>query len=59
MRVRRTPASAEVRVAASRVDVSVVNAQLQLMAYYVAKKLGRSINELRNLAKSVTVKWGD
>jgi glucosamine--fructose-6-phosphate aminotransferase (isomerizing) len=29
---------------------------LQLLSYYVAKKLGREIDKPRNLAKSVTVK---
>jgi glucosamine--fructose-6-phosphate aminotransferase (isomerizing) len=31
------------------------NIQLQLVAYHVANKLGRSIDKPRNLAKSVTV----
>ena len=34
----------------------LANVQLQLVAYWVANKLGRSIDKPRNLAKSVTVK---
>ncbi|MFC4550032.1 MULTISPECIES: glutamine--fructose-6-phosphate transaminase (isomerizing) [Halorussus] len=33
----------------------LANVQLQLVSYYVAKELGRSIDKPRNLAKSVTV----
>jgi glucosamine--fructose-6-phosphate aminotransferase (isomerizing) len=33
----------------------LANVQLQLVAYHVAKRLGRSIDKPRNLAKSVTV----
>ncbi|NHX36821.1 MULTISPECIES: glutamine--fructose-6-phosphate transaminase (isomerizing) [Halolamina] len=33
----------------------LANVQLQLVSYHVAKKLGRSIDKPRNLAKSVTV----
>jgi glucosamine--fructose-6-phosphate aminotransferase (isomerizing) len=38
-----------------RVAPVLANVQLQLVAYYVANKLGRSIDKPRNLAKSVTV----
>ncbi|NEU55644.1 glutamine--fructose-6-phosphate transaminase (isomerizing) [Halorussus sp. MSC15.2] len=38
-----------------RVAPVLANVQLQLVAYHVAKKLGRSIDKPRNLAKSVTV----
>lgn len=34
----------------------LANVQLQLVSYYIAKRLGRSIDKPRNLAKSVTVK---
>jgi glucosamine--fructose-6-phosphate aminotransferase (isomerizing) len=33
----------------------LANVQLQLVAYHVANRLGRSIDKPRNLAKSVTV----
>jgi glucosamine--fructose-6-phosphate aminotransferase (isomerizing) len=33
----------------------LANVQLQLVAYHVAQRLGRSIDKPRNLAKSVTV----
>jgi glucosamine--fructose-6-phosphate aminotransferase (isomerizing) len=33
----------------------LANVQLQLVSYYVARQLGRSIDKPRNLAKSVTV----
>jgi glucosamine--fructose-6-phosphate aminotransferase (isomerizing) len=33
----------------------LANVQLQLVSYHVAKRLGRSIDKPRNLAKSVTV----
>ncbi|WP_137284505.1 glutamine--fructose-6-phosphate transaminase (isomerizing) [Halorussus salinisoli] len=39
----------------ARVAPVLANVQLQLVAYYIAKKLGRSIDKPRNLAKSVTV----
>ncbi|WP_135853691.1 glutamine--fructose-6-phosphate transaminase (isomerizing) [Halorussus salinus] len=38
-----------------RVAPVLANVQLQLVAYYAANKLGRSIDKPRNLAKSVTV----
>ncbi len=38
-----------------RVAPVLANVQLQLVAYHVADKLGRSIDKPRNLAKSVTV----
>ncbi|USZ67408.1 glutamine--fructose-6-phosphate transaminase (isomerizing) [Halorussus salilacus] len=38
-----------------RVAPVLANVQLQLVAYYVAAELGRSIDKPRNLAKSVTV----
>jgi glucosamine--fructose-6-phosphate aminotransferase (isomerizing) len=38
-----------------RVAPVLANVQLQLVSYHVAKKLGRSIDKPRNLAKSVTV----
>jgi glucosamine--fructose-6-phosphate aminotransferase (isomerizing) len=38
-----------------RVAPVLANVQLQLVAYYVAEQLGRSIDKPRNLAKSVTV----
>ncbi|WP_128476579.1 glutamine--fructose-6-phosphate transaminase (isomerizing) [Halorussus pelagicus] len=38
-----------------RVAPVLANVQLQLVAYHVAKQLGRSIDKPRNLAKSVTV----
>ncbi|WP_132057789.1 glutamine--fructose-6-phosphate transaminase (isomerizing) [Halorussus amylolyticus] len=38
-----------------RVAPVLANVQLQLVAYFVAKQLGRSIDKPRNLAKSVTV----
>ncbi|UPW01299.1 glutamine--fructose-6-phosphate transaminase (isomerizing) [Halorussus gelatinilyticus] len=38
-----------------RVAPVLANVQLQLVAYYIAKQLGRSIDKPRNLAKSVTV----
>ncbi|NHN60138.1 MULTISPECIES: glutamine--fructose-6-phosphate transaminase (isomerizing) [Halorussus] len=38
-----------------RVAPVLANVQLQLVAYYVADELGRSIDKPRNLAKSVTV----
>jgi glucosamine--fructose-6-phosphate aminotransferase (isomerizing) len=39
----------------SRTAALLGNVQLQLFAYHVANKLGRSIDKPRNLAKSVTV----
>jgi glucosamine--fructose-6-phosphate aminotransferase (isomerizing) len=33
----------------------LANIQLQLVAYHMANRLGRSIDKPRNLAKSVTV----
>jgi glucosamine--fructose-6-phosphate aminotransferase (isomerizing) len=39
----------------SRVVPMLANVQLQLVSYFVAKKLNRSIDKPRNLAKSVTV----
>ncbi len=42
--------------AAGKVGSAVIaNVQLQLLAYWVANRLGRSIDKPRNLAKSVTV----
>ena len=38
-----------------RVAPVLANVQLQLVAYYIAERLGRSIDKPRNLAKSVTV----
>ncbi|WP_459191161.1 glutamine--fructose-6-phosphate transaminase (isomerizing) [Halosimplex sp. J119] len=38
-----------------RAAAVLANVQLQLVSYYVADKLGRSIDKPRNLAKSVTV----
>jgi glucosamine--fructose-6-phosphate aminotransferase (isomerizing) len=38
-----------------RTGAVLTNVQLQLVAYHVAKKLGRPIDKPRNLAKSVTV----
>jgi glucosamine--fructose-6-phosphate aminotransferase (isomerizing) len=38
-----------------RVAPILANVQLQLLAYHVARRLGRSIDKPRNLAKSVTV----
>ncbi len=38
-----------------RAAAIVANVQLQLVAYHVANRLGRSIDKPRNLAKSVTV----
>ena len=38
-----------------RVAPILANVQLQLVAYHVARRLGRSIDRPRNLAKSVTV----
>jgi glucosamine--fructose-6-phosphate aminotransferase (isomerizing) len=38
-----------------RVRPVLANVQLQLVAYHVAARLGRSIDKPRNLAKSVTV----
>ena len=38
-----------------RAAAVLANVQLQLVAYYTAAKLGRSIDKPRNLAKSVTV----
>ena len=39
----------------SRAAAILANVQLQLVSYYTAAKLGRSIDKPRNLAKSVTV----
>ncbi|MFC4986989.1 glutamine--fructose-6-phosphate transaminase (isomerizing) [Saliphagus infecundisoli] len=47
--VLRVPTSTPVAAA------TVANVQLQLVAYWVANMLGRSIDKPRNLAKSVTV----
>ncbi|MEF8778946.1 MAG: SIS domain-containing protein, partial [Natronomonas sp.] len=38
-----------------RTAAILANVQLQLVSYYTAAKLGRSIDKPRNLAKSVTV----
>ncbi|MDR9380681.1 MAG: glutamine--fructose-6-phosphate aminotransferase, partial [Natronomonas sp.] len=38
-----------------RVAAILANVQLQLVSYYTAAMLGRSIDKPRNLAKSVTV----
>ena len=38
-----------------RASAVLANVQLQLVSYHVAKRLGRSIDKPRNLAKSVTV----
>ncbi len=38
-----------------RVAPLLANVQLQLVAYHMANRLGRSIDKPRNLAKSVTV----
>jgi glutamine---fructose-6-phosphate transaminase (isomerizing) len=39
----------------SELDPIVLNVPLQLLAYYAATKLGRDVDQPRNLAKSVTV----
>jgi glucosamine--fructose-6-phosphate aminotransferase (isomerizing) len=46
-----------VPIPAAHPDVSglLANVQLQLVAYHIADRLGRSIDKPRNLAKSVTV----
>ncbi|MDS0475720.1 glutamine--fructose-6-phosphate transaminase (isomerizing) [Natrinema sp. 1APR25-10V2] len=45
----------EVPSAGPRLTPVLANVQLQLVAYWVANRLGRSIDKPRNLAKSVTV----
>jgi glucosamine--fructose-6-phosphate aminotransferase (isomerizing) len=45
----------EVPTAGPRLTPILANVQLQLVAYWVANRLGRSIDKPRNLAKSVTV----
>jgi glucosamine--fructose-6-phosphate aminotransferase (isomerizing) len=37
------------------IDIFTTSVALQLLAYYVARRLGRDIDKPRNLAKSVTV----
>ncbi|SDD69310.1 glutamine--fructose-6-phosphate transaminase (isomerizing) [Natrinema hispanicum] len=45
----------EVPAVGPRLTPILANVQLQLVAYWVANRLGRSIDKPRNLAKSVTV----
>ncbi|OVE85708.1 glutamine--fructose-6-phosphate transaminase (isomerizing) [Natronolimnobius baerhuensis] len=45
----------EVPAAGRRLTPILANVQLQLLSYWVANELGRSIDKPRNLAKSVTV----
>ncbi|WP_224448605.1 glutamine--fructose-6-phosphate transaminase (isomerizing) [Haloprofundus salilacus] len=52
---RYADASLRVPSGSARVAPVLVNVQLQLVAYWVANALGRSIDKPRNLAKSVTV----